>query len=81
MARIPVRNENVSPLEDEKLWNITYVFEECGRCGKQAETWHIRARSIGEALSEADEWCASQIDSGEWVQYEIVSINVIRGCE
>lgn len=79
--RIPKPDYTVSALEADKLWAVTYVFVQPNDESKYADTWHLRAKGIEQAMCEVDEWCASQIDSGEWVQYEIVSIQVIRGCE
>lgn len=76
MPKLPMHNYTVPALEEEKLYAVTYVYE-TGE-GWFGDTWNIKAKCIGDALSQADDWLASFVNQSNYATYEIVGITVIR---
>ena len=77
MPKLPTHDYTVSALEEEKLYAVTYVYE-TGE-GWFGDTWNIKAKNIGDALTRVDDWLARAVNVGDhYVAYEIISVTVIR---
>ena len=77
MAHIPDHDYSVPQAEELKLYGVTYQYQ-LKSGDKFADTWHIKARSIFEALRTAENFCTGTLESGNWDAFEITSANVIR---
>ena len=78
MAKIPEFKYDRSYLEEQKLYACTYTYKFPNDSAELVDTWHIKARSMSEACQKVEEFCAGNVDSGEWDCYEVVTINMIR---
>ena len=79
MAQIPKRDLTVSAMEERKMYACTYTFHLRGDKAEFVDTWHVTARSIGEAQGYVDSFCSYNVDiSHEWDDYEVTAIILIR---
>lgn len=74
MPKIPNHNYSVSELEEQKLWACTYRYEEDNKEGRYADTWHVSAKSMGEALKIVCDYCENTAD---FTFYQITNINLV----
>lgn len=77
MPMIPKPTYKVSALEEEKMFAVTYTYHD--KDGNEfVDTWHISNKYMSIALDIVCEMCEAELDSGNWDDYEVISINRIR---